>query len=130
AELAHQVVDDRHRPRLGSRWELASYELLAEQLTQIVVGGVDATLPARADLRRSGEQLVELEALPHEGRAQRRRRGIHQAPAEQRLPVGNRNCGQHPVEVLVKLRLGDVDLVWNRRAKRRVELLPREVWCE
>ena len=127
AQLPNQVVDDGYSTRLGRGCEFAGDEFLTEYLTQIVVGIVGAPLPPRADLGRTGKELVEFEVLLNERRAERWRGVMDQPPAQQSLPIRDRDARQQLVERLEEFRLPDVELLWWCDSQRAIEILPFEV---
>src|SRR4029077_9162254 len=54
SQLSYEIVDDRHRARLGFRREFTGDEFLTEQLAERPIGCGNAPLPPRENLGCAG----------------------------------------------------------------------------
>ncbi len=107
---AHRALDRMHHGEhalLGRLVELALDISLAERVAELVVGRVDAALPARRDLRLAVEQLAEeREVFVDKSLRRHRDEPVNQGPAQIGLPVLERQ-GLHE-------RLEPLEETWIR----------------
>ena len=118
-QRVNQVQYHFARVRFCLRWKIFFHVNLAQRLSNIPVYTLDAALPSRLNLLRTGKFLaIKIEILLHESVGQLRCTGVYQVPAKIRLPLIQRSLAQQPVCFLEKIRLLDID----SRETRRISL--------
>src|SRR6185503_12785800 len=114
-ELARKGGGDLFHHRFRGRFAVARETLLnerlSEQLTERVIGRLDAAFPARAQLFLAGERLLHAKALVDEGLGQRRRGRADDVPHEIALPLRGFDRPEQVVHALEELHAGDVDVL-------------------
>ena len=127
AQRAFEVPDQLQHAALAVGAERGVDVELTERLAEVVVRVLHAALPARQQRLAAGEHAaVEIEVLVDERRGQERRRDVNHVPAHVGLEIGEAVRGDHRVDALEELGLGDVDGRKLRRAGRGEERLPLE----
>src|SRR5258706_10464929 len=105
----------RARLELGAKG--AANEFLAQRLPELAVDQRHAALPTRAQLLHAAQRAAEEgEVLVDECRRQVGRGGAGVVPSQVRLRIVERHQAKLPLQLLVELRLGDVEDVEARQA--------------